>query len=230
MSRKKFTKLSVKTKGSVGIIVVFLVLGFMMSISASYVMMVSTEFDIGDSIDNHARAKDAALAGVHFALSRLQATSSTYLVSETNSDLSKRLYFARSAGTADKNERFSGLNPSNFTNVASSQWLFPISTLDLGIDEVASATAFKITSYPATKTAAIIDSSKYYVKSQGMYRAIEPGSTIVTATHTAQVLARFEIATPTRSVRIETYQFMEFEPSTNSTDNFFKQRQTIFPP
>ncbi|HAE38633.1 MAG TPA: hypothetical protein DCG57_08340 [Candidatus Riflebacteria bacterium] len=217
-----------ENSGAIGLTVVVLVLGFMMSISTTYVMMVHTEFQIGDAIDSNARAKDAALAGVHFAIARLQATSTTYLVQDTNTSLSNRLYFARSALVTDKNLRFSGLTPSNFTNVASSQWLFPIeSTTSLGTGEEPDASMFKVTTYPATKTASIIDHSKYYVKSQGMYRIIDPATFEVTATFSAQILARLSIATPTRSVRIDVYQFMEIEPSTNSADSFFSARQIL---
>jgi hypothetical protein len=216
-----------ENSGAIGLTVVILVLGFMMSISATYVMMVHSEFQIGDAIDSNARAKDAALAGVHFAIARLQATSTTYLVEDTNLSLSKRLYFARSSTATDKNARFSGLTPANFTNVASSQWLFPVeSSTSLGLDEEAESSMFRITTYPATKTTSI-DYSKYYVKSQGMYRVIDPSTLEAIATFSAQILARLSIATSTRSVRIDVYQFMEIEPSTNSADSFFSVRNVM---
>jgi hypothetical protein len=92
---------------------------------------------------------------------------------------------------------------------------------------VASSSMFKVTSYPATTSANLIDPEKYYVKSQGMYRNIDPDSSFIIATFTSQILARLVIATETRSVRIDTYQYMEIEPSTNSNDSFFTIRQTI---
>lgn len=217
-----------ENSGAIGLTVVILVLGFMMSISTTYVMMVHTEFQIGDAIDGNARAKDAALAGVHFAIARLQATSTTYLVENNNPSLSRRLYFARSAQSADIDKRFNGLTPANFTNVASSQWLFPVeSQTSLGTGEEPDASMFKVTTYPATKTSSIIDYSKYYVKSQGMYRIIDSATLDVAATFSAQILARLSIATSTRSVRIDVYQFMEIEPSTNSADSFFSVRNVM---
>lgn len=214
--------------GSAALILTIIVLGFMMAVSTSYVTMVQTETRVQTSVDKSARAKDAAFAGVSYVIARLMATSSTFLVNSTDASLKgQRLYFAHDATAASKNIRFSGMTPADFKNVASSQWIYPDTTGLLMSDETASSVAFRVTSYPATSGAAI-NPFFYYVKSQGMYRDIEDGTT-VTATYTAQILARLRIATLTYEVKLERYRAMEVENATPSAA-FFSGRSVINPP
>jgi len=200
----------------------------MMAVSTSYVTMVQTETRVQTSIDKIARAKDAAFSGVSYAIARLMATSSTFLVDSSPASLKgERLYFAYDATPASKNIRFTGLTPTDFRNVASSQWIYPDTTGLLMSGETASSVAFRVTSYPAASGTAI-NPFFYYVKSQGMYRDIEDGTT-VTATYSAQLLARLRIATLTYEVKLERYRSMEVE-SDGSTAEFFTGRPVIYPP
>ena len=213
--------------GSAALILTIIVLGFMMAVSTSYVTMVQTETRVQTAVDKSARAKDAAFAGVSYAIARLMATSSTFLVDSMPASLKGRLYFAYDATDASKNIRFSGLTPSDFKNVASSQWIYPDTTGLLMSNETASSVAFRVTSYPAA-SGTTINPFYYYVKSQGMYRDIEDGIT-VSATYSAQLLARLRIATLTYEVKLERYRSMEVE-SDGATADFFTSRPVIFPP
>lgn len=215
-------------KGSAALILTIIVLGFMMAVSTSYVTMVQTETRVQRSIDKTARARDAAFAGVSYAIARLLATGSTFFIDSTPATIKgERLYFAYDATAASKNIRFAGMTPADFHNVASSQWLFPVTTGLLLSDETASSVAFMITSYPATSSTNIVIPNQYYVKSQGMYRDIDDGAT-VSATYSAQILARLQIATLTMQVRLERYQYAEVE-DTGSTGGFFTRRSVIYP-
>ncbi|MBP7632598.1 hypothetical protein KBA41_00410 [Candidatus Ozemobacteraceae bacterium] len=215
-------------RGSAALILTVIVLGFMMAVSTSYVTMVQTETRVQTSVDKIARAKDAAFAGVSYVIARLMATSSTFLVDSTPGSLKKRLYFAYDGTSDSVTNRFGGLNPiTDFTNVASSQWIFPDTTGLLEGGETASAVAFRVTSYPAA-SGTTINPFYYYVKSQGMYRDIEDGIT-VSATYSAQLLARLRIATLTYEVKLERYRSMEVE-SDGATADFFTSRPVIFPP
>jgi len=217
--------------GSAALILTIIVLGFMMAVSTSYVTMVQTETRVQTSVDKIARAKDAAFSGVSYVIARLMATSSTFLVGNTPASLKgDRLYFAYDATPASKNIRFTGLTPTaDFKNVASSQWIYPDTTGLLMSGETASSVAFRVTSYPATYPASVtMDPWYYYVKSQGMYRDIEDGTT-VTATYSAQILARLRIATLTYEVKLERYRAMEVE-NDGSTAEFFTGRPVIYPP
>jgi len=214
--------------GSAALILTIIVLGFMMAVSTSYVTMVQTETRVQTSVDKSARAKDAAFAGVSYVIARLMATSSTFLVDSTPASLKgERLYFAYDATLASKNNRFGGLTPTDFKNVASSQWIYPDTTGLLMSGETASSVAFRVTSYPVA-SGTTINPFFYYVKSQGMYRDIEDGVT-VTATYSAQILARLRIATLTYEVKLERYRAMEVEDA-SSTADFFIGRPVIYPP
>ena len=217
-------------RGSVGLILTILVLGFMMAVSSSFVMMVNTEVRTQGTLDKNGRARDAAFAGVNYVIARLQATSSTILVSNSAADIKgKRLYFSYDATASSKNIRFSGYGgtpATDFANVASSQWLFPLTDGLLLEDEVASSVCFRVTSYPATNSLDVVTPDFYYVKSQGMFRDIESGT--VMNTFSAQLLARLQIATNTLSVRLERYQVMETEPLGGATSDFFSKRR-MFP-
>jgi len=218
-------------RGSAALILVVIVLGFMMAISTSYVTMVQTETRAQTSLDKSARARDAAFAGVSYVIARLLATSSTMLVDSDPVTLKRdRLYFAFDCSAYAINTRFAGLDAAPttaFQNIASSQWLYPVTTGLLESDEVASSVAFFVTSYPATNLANIVIPEYYYVKSQGMYRDIEPDGT-VTATYTAQILARLLIATPTLQVKLERYQYTEVETDVFNS-YYFLSRQYIYP-
>jgi len=217
-------------RGSAALILVVIVLGFMMAISTSYVTMIQTETRVQTSLDKNSRAKDAAFAGVSYVIARLLATSSTMLVDSNPVNLKRdRLYFAFDDSNSGKLARFGGLDASPetaFQNIASSQWLYPVTTGLLESDEMASSVAFFVTSYPATDSTKVIP-EYYYVKSQGMFRDIEPDGT-VTATYTAQILARLFIATPTLQVKLERYQYMEVETDIFNS-YYFLSRQYIYP-
>ncbi|HEY9070529.1 MAG TPA: hypothetical protein VIV61_09725 [Candidatus Ozemobacteraceae bacterium] len=223
-------------RGSAAIILTIIILGFMMAISTSYVTMVQTETRFQTSQDKAARAQDAAFAGVGYVIARLLATSSTFLVDSTQASIkSKRLYFAYSRNAYDVTARFDDFDAAptaTFQNVASSQWLYPVSQGMLLADEMASSVAFLVTTYPApdptdTTPPYNVVPNYYYVKSQGMYRDIEPNG-LVTATYSAQLLARLLIATPTFQVKLERYQPMEVEIDWNNAP-FFLTPKFIYP-
>jgi len=223
-------------RGSAAIILTIIILGFMMAISTSYVTMVQTETRVQASQDKAARAQDAAFAGVGYVIARLLATSSTFLVDSTQASIKgKRLYFAYSRNAYDVMVRFDDFDAApttTFQNVASSQWLYPLTQGMLLADEMASSVAFLVTTYPAPNPADTVPPydvvpDYYYVKSQGMYRDIDPGG-LVTATYTSQLLARLVIATPTFQVKLERYQPMEVEVDKNNT-SFFLTPKFIYP-
>ncbi|MFZ2958658.1 MAG: hypothetical protein WA705_17350 [Candidatus Ozemobacteraceae bacterium] len=211
-------------RGMSGLITVVMVMGFMMAISSSYVLMVQTESSGTRVTERYDRARMAAIAGVEFVRAQLQATSSTYL-----DDACKRIYFARSSDNSangDVQRRMATTTPNtDFTAVAGTQWYYPIASTPL-LDEPASSTLFKITSYPDNDNIA----TAYYVKSIGVYNLISTNTAnvqVIDASWSCQLLARLNISNLTKQVRLEVWRPMQLEPAINPGDAFFSTGQTI---
>ncbi|MBI3039199.1 hypothetical protein HYY75_09155 [bacterium] len=198
-------------RGIAGLVVVILVLGFMMAISTSYVAMIRVETSGNDAMGNQDRARFAAFAGVSYVLAQLQATSSTFL--NGPGSYTERVYFATGP---------LAFGPS-FPTIATSQYLFLDSPLAAQEGETASASLFRVCSYYDTATP-----SAYYVKSIGVFRDIDIDTGTIIATWQAQVLARLRVATPTKTISLESYIPMQLEPD-DPTGPFFTNQKKIYP-
>ena len=201
--------------GNSALLLLILMLGFMMSLSTSYVQMVQTETRGAAIVDNVGRARDAALSGIYFVQGKLQATTSTFLPQERI-----RLYFRYSDVGADRNA--DGFFKATYPFVATSQWFYlsvPSVTLE---NEAASSSIFRVVSYPDTTAS---DTYNYYVKSQGAFRDLGDGLSTPAATWTAQIWAHLFINPGTNIVLIRAWRTMELEDATSVSGNFYKRHQ-----
>ncbi|MBF0409382.1 MAG: hypothetical protein HQM10_18725 [Candidatus Riflebacteria bacterium] len=201
--------------GATGIIMVILMLGFLMTLSISYIQMNRNE-NLGNTYDIYQnRAKAAAMSGINFAAATLTSRG------DASADSKSRIYFIRSDSTADRNLLINGASFSDttlYTNIATSQWYYVSSPSGSLSTEAASGSLFRLHSY---YDSGVNIATAYYVKSQGLFREIATASTEIVATYQSQILSRFNL--DSGIVKIDAYRQTDYE---NDKD-FFEKRPKL---
>jgi hypothetical protein len=198
----------------VGLIIVVLVLGLLMSIAMSNTVLVRSEVGGQGAKDGYKKAYFAALSGVHFAISRLRNDSPANTFSANGAS---RLYFAFSApdDTGPANNHYKTINGvSNWTNYAHT-------TAEVASDSFAVSTGFTVNtevdpneyrftvcSYPGADL-----SGDYWVKSQGSFTDTPTGTVFQ-----AQAWAFVEISNPSRTLALKKFGIMTIQPRSRNSN------------
>ena len=208
-----------------GLIIVIIVLGFMMSISTSFSVLLQTEAVGANVTSKYLRARSAALAGVGYVVAQMAASDSTYL---TYKD---RIYFIYASNTTDLNRRMN--SASNSTNVGIpgspsshtgfkatvvTQWFYGTPATNPIPLELPKALQFKVTNYPNV----INYATSTYIKSIGRFLEIDPSTpTVVNATWTAEIIARVSIDSSNKTTTVDYWRPLPVEPCSYATATFF---------
>ena len=190
-------------RGSIGITIVMLVFGFLMSVSMAYHKSVQTETLIQNISDQSDRAMDAAFSGVNYAMALLQSHKEIF-----KSDQNKVLIC--NSDTSD--EKYT------------SNWIIATDSYKLYLDEDRESTK---KTYPPYRFKVACNTNSYFkdseenqkvlIKSYGEYIKYE-GTTIV-ASYGAQIMAECLISKTTRTIKLERYRRMQVQVENN--DNSF---------
>lgn len=181
-------------RGSIGITIVMLVFGFLMSVSMAYHKSVQTETLIQNISDQSDRAMDAAFSGVNYAMALLQSHKEIF-----KSDQNKVLIC--NSDTSD--EKYT------------SNWIIATDAYKLYLDEDRESTK---KTYPPYRFKVACNTNSYFkdsegqkvlIKSYGEYIKYE-GTTIV-ASYGAQIMAECLISKTTRTIKLERYRRMQVQ-------------------
>ncbi|MBU1105100.1 MAG: hypothetical protein KKB51_00430 [Candidatus Riflebacteria bacterium] len=194
--------------GFVGIIVVVLVLGILMTVSTSNTLMIQTE-SLGEKArSNYKQANYAAIAGIHFVISRLRANA------DPTWTTASRLYFTFDANctTAHHYKKIAGSNVdvsySGYTpNVKGKETFASDHIFANTVDTNADPTncRFTLCTYPGVTPA--VD---YWVKSQGSF--VDSANV-----YRSQVWALLEIDNTTKTVTLKKWGNMAVQPTGSVT-------------
>lgn len=200
-------------KGMAGITVVVIVLGFMMYVATSHNIIIQSEAAGQGAKENYAKAYFAALAGVHFTVSRLRGDSE---VNTFSTLAALRLFFAyhapcADAASGDHYKKFAASSGNTdfllLTGAIAKEFFFCDSTFPTNTEVDATEYKFVLSSYPGA-----VPDSDYWVKSQGTYK--EKGSEIE---YTSQVWAFIEINNTEKSVTLKKFGRMPVQTLTPTT-------------
>jgi len=207
--------------GQVGLIMVMLIFGLLMTVSMAYMKMVQTEIEVQNMSDHTDRAVDAAFSGVNYAIALSQTNRNTFI--NSTAAVASRTYVIHSTASD-----WTGINSywtsTRRNQVASvpSDWLFLNESLtNYFVNETTASPPyhFRVTSYPAASSTAYTDPQKFLIKSQGRFLNYTDDRKTVLATFTAQLIAECEINFNRKLVQLRRYRFMPFE---NDNNKFFK--------
>lgn len=188
-------------RGMAGLIVMVLVLGYMMSISTSHTLLISSE-NVGKAArSSYKKAHYAAMAGIGIVMGRLRTDSTDTF----NANYQNRPYFVRDVNdSANHYQQASNsiVNFSAFSKRHAAGWLaldapdFATNTLDIDKDNY----EVIICSYPGYQIDPE-DEKFYYVKCQGRFTDGE-------TSYTAQIWAKFVVNAPARLIALDSYNTM----------------------
>ncbi|MEW5993062.1 MAG: hypothetical protein AB1744_01535 [Candidatus Zixiibacteriota bacterium] len=225
--------------GSAGLIVTMLVMGYLMSISASNNILIITESRGAAAGNNRIKSLAAAQAGINFYQSLLLATETTFDRLSPD-DCRKRYHFASqvplpliAAHPHRQIATYTGaaLNPAAawydvITNLATSTWMHASHPAIVPTPyDVPSSSLFIIKTYVDLKPANL--ASYVYVKSLGCYRELQGDDVI--ASYYTQLLARIEISTVTKKLRVDRTMEVPLEFPFSNTSRFYASMPVPWP-
>ncbi|MBF0544061.1 MAG: hypothetical protein HQM08_06500 [Candidatus Riflebacteria bacterium] len=189
--RKKLKRTIKNRTASAGIILVILMMGFLMTLSTSYIQMMRNETQgaLTDLKQNRARA--AALSGINFMAAQLSTDPSAAQIGNE----AQRIYYLASDSDICRNYTDATYSPNasfpraTFPNVATSQWYYVSDPAPFTATEAATSSIFRLSSYYDYTNIA----TAYYVKSQGMWRDIATNSDQILATYQCQLISLINI-------------------------------------
>lgn len=192
-------------RGFAGFILVILALGLLVSVSLSLNVMMQTEASVGRVRRMQKQAHFAALAGLQFAVNRLQVEPilNTF---DTADPAKARLYFVKD-GTAPFDASYGNV----FKDDPPGKGVFH-STLSLGglvLDCSVASAAFRLNTYPEVGQV-----PNYWAKAQGYAQEFDAAGT-QTATWTAQLWGLIKIDTVAKTVRLVRYSPMAVQKLTH---------------
>ena len=229
--------MSIKRKNKSGMALLILVvvsLGFMMSISTSYIIIEQTETEAISAISDKKRSFDAAFAGISLYLAHLHQKDELF-DSDTAGNLDKNnfLYFSKDGVNVITN---SGLSNTGLSDNAddndvkkSNDWINYKGNMTELINDVSDTSdigepgetiRFKVVSYPSCESGEI--NEIIYVKSKGQYTFYD-GSNLTEEVYQTQLLAKIKVDKTDKFAKLITYQEMKYE----SDSDFWTQYKII---
>ncbi|MFZ2958661.1 MAG: hypothetical protein WA705_17365 [Candidatus Ozemobacteraceae bacterium] len=214
-------------RGTAGIIILVLVLGFMMAIATSNNLLVSTESKGASAGSSQGKSLAAAMSGVQFYLGVLNATDTTLNV-VTDADAKMRYHFlASSTLQSGPNQQVATRSAgvvsaigaaTDYPAVSTSAWSFASAPDIVSTDyDCPSSSIFIIKTYVDQDNLA----SYVYVKSLGCYREIDDDNSIIASYYT-QLLARVLINTSTSVISLDHLMQTPVEYPSNQLAPFHK--------
>lgn len=189
--------------GFVGIIVVVLVLGILMTVSTSNTLMIQTESLGVKARSNYKQANYAAIAGIHFVISRLRSNpdspwaTASRLFFTFDANCTATHHYKKIAGS-NVNVGYAAYTP----NVKGKETFASDHAFANTVDTEADPTncRFTLCTYPG-----VAPDTDYWVKSQGIY--IDSGNI-----YRSQVWAYLEISNAMKTVTLKKWGNMSVQP------------------
>jgi hypothetical protein len=200
------------------LVLVVAALGFMMSISTSYITIEQTETEAITAISDKKRSFDAAFAGISLYLAHLHQKEELF-DANSSGNLSDRnfLYFSNSSSSVIAKP---GVPTSSMPSDAikkSNDWinykgnmeeLISDSSDSSDIGEPGETIKFRVVSYPSRETSET--NEIIYVKSKGEF-AVYDGEELTGEIYQTQLLAKIKVDKVDKYAKLITYQEMKFE-------------------
>lgn len=212
------------SNGFAGFVIVIIVLGFMMAVSTGNFLLVNAERQALQAGKGPDRAVAASYSGIMYYIGILQATDTTFLPGSANNH--KRIHFLcnstlNSTSTAGQQiATWSSVPPAaTYPVIATSSWLYASGTalFSSETDDLASSSAFMLKTY-VDQTDSDTLASYVYVKSLGKHTEFQNG--VELNTHYSQHIAKLEIDSVKRTIRIDKLMKMPIEYPKSQTGNF----------
>lgn len=188
-------------KGSIGITIIMLVFGLLMSVALSYQKMLQTETLIQNLNDNSDRAMDAAFSGINYAMATIQSHPEFF---KKSNGQSTKVFFTEDGSLPTL--------PANETGIAyKSDWVELNNDMTIYFDENSkdgneNRPPYRFKVGCGEGNYSNIDNKTVYLKSLGEYLKYEGDE--VSASSTAQIIAECLINRDTRTIKLKRYRKM----------------------